>query len=147
MEFFPEIPLDARAAETIARGLFAVANVDGMHERELALIGSFWADAGGGHDGLAALERGPAIPAEELAASLRGEEGRLFLKTALLLAYADGVVSDPERQLLERYARALGHTKEDLYRLDAEVKEFLLGHVSHLANTQVVAKVARKLGV
>ena len=37
MDFFPEIEISALQAEAIARGLYAIAAVDGVHERELAL--------------------------------------------------------------------------------------------------------------
>jgi len=47
MEFFPEIDVSANEAEAIARGLYAVALVDGLHERELALLVDFY---GGGKD-------------------------------------------------------------------------------------------------
>ncbi len=42
MDFFPEIDLSRDAVEAMARGLFAVANCDGLHEREMSLIASFW---------------------------------------------------------------------------------------------------------
>ncbi len=80
MEFFPEINLDRRAAEGLARGLFAVAAVDGVHEAEAALIASFWSDTGGGDQALAELRRGALITPAELAAVLQTEqERRLFV--------------------------------------------------------------------
>jgi tellurite resistance protein len=147
MEFFSETHLDHRAAEAIARGLFAVAHVDGIHPREAALIASFWIDTGGGTDALAELERGATITAQELATALHGVERTLFLKTAILLAWADGKVTDAERRIDDGFARALGCDAAALGALEASVKEFLLSHVSHLSNTEAAAKVARKLGV
>ena len=47
MNFFSEINVEKHHAEAIARGLFAIAHSDGLHEREAALVGSFWADTGG----------------------------------------------------------------------------------------------------
>ena len=147
MEFFPEVQLAQPAAEAIARGLVAVAAVDGMHEREAGLIASFWIDAGGNPASLSSLEKAAAISPAELADLLRGEERSLFLKTALLLAYADGKVSSEERKLLGEFGVALGVDKDHLDKLEGGVKEFLLGHLSHLHNTDATSQVARKLGI
>src|ERR1051325_12087477 len=98
MEVFEEVAIDGPQAEAIARGLYAVAAADGVHEREAALIASFYGEAGGTPRALAELERREAISGAELAAVLQtADERRLFLKTALLLAWADGSVSPKEQ--------------------------------------------------
>ncbi len=146
MEFFTEIDIDQAQAEAIARGLFAVARVDGVHERELALIASFYGDAGGGGRSLAELEGREPIKPAELAAGLHGaDHRRLFVKTAILLAWVDGVVTAAERGLIEQYAQALGVGKDELARLEDGVKDFLLGQVAHLTNTAATRKVASDL--
>jgi len=148
MDFFTEIDIDGAQAEAIARGLFAVARADGVHERELALIASFYGDAGavGGGRSLADLERREPITPAELAAALPGAEHRkLFLKTAILLAWIDNVVTDAERVCIGGYATALGVSKEELDRLEDGVKDFLLAQLSHLKNTDATRKVAGDL--
>ena len=147
MDFFPEVKVSSGAAEAIARGLFAVARADGVHEREAALIASFWMESGGGSGALADLERRPPIDGTALAASLGTDEERhLFMKTAILLAWSDGKVSPEEKKVLADFAHALGlHAKVTL--LEEQVKEFLLGHVAHLKNTEATVAVARKLGI
>ena len=55
MNFFPEIPLTTGQAEAMARALFHIAQSDGLHEREAALVASFWAEAGGSMDALSDL--------------------------------------------------------------------------------------------
>ncbi len=147
MNFFPEIHIDPRHAEAIARGLFAIARADGMHEREAALIASFWADAGGQFSALADLERREQISAEELSAALDTPALRqLFVKTALLMAFADGQVSPEESQLVRSYAQHLGLTSE-LAKIEAQVKDYLLSQLAHLHNTQSLAEVAKKLAI
>lgn len=147
MQFFPETQIDTHHAEAIARGLFAIAHADGMHEREAALIASFWADAGGTFSALAELERRQPITAQELGAILNTPQLRqLFVKTALLMAFADGKVSEEESQLVRAYAEHLGLT-EDLGNLEAQVKEFLLGQLAHIHNTQGLAEIAKKLAI
>ena len=147
MDFFQEVPLDGKSAEAIARALFAVARVDGVHEREAGLIASFWMDAGAGHGLLSDLEREetPITPAE-LAAALPSNDLRLlFAKTAILLTYADGKVTDEERKILTEFSSALGIDKKTMDDLEVAVKEYLLKHLAHLHNTDAVVEVSKKL--
>ncbi len=147
MTFFQEIPLDRFQSETIARGLFAVARADGVHDREAALVASFWAESGGSAQALSELERRESITADELARDLPTPElRRLFMKTAILLALADGKVTDKERDLLHAYADRL-ELKADMPLLETQVKEFLIGHLSHLQNAEAVVEVVRKLSL
>src|SRR4051812_42619100 len=107
-EFFPEVNLSHNAAEAIARGLYAIARVDGVHEREAGLIASFWIDAGGGGS-LSDLERAESIKPADVAAALHSDnERQLFVKTAILLTWADGEVSAAEKKAVGDFARALG---------------------------------------
>lgn len=149
MEFFPEIDVSALQAEAIARGLFAVAQVDGVHERELALISDFYQSAAGeGGGALAQLGRvGPLSP-KDVAQLLIGSAHReLFVKAALLLAWADGSVSAGERAKITEFAKALAVGDETQARLEAEVKDYLLRPLAGLANVEAATAVAKKLGV
>jgi len=147
MEFFPEVNLSHGAAEAIARGLFAIARVDGVHEREAGLIARFWIDAGGGGS-LSDLERAESIKPADVAAALHSDDERqLFVKTAILLTWADGEVSAAEKKAVGEFARALGIDDATLERLDAGVKDFLLGQLVHVQNTDAVRDVAKKMKV
>jgi len=147
MEFFPEVHLSHGAAEAIARGLFAIARVDGVHEREAGLIASFWIDAGGGGP-LSDLERAEAIKPADVAAALHTDaERQLFIKTAILLTWADGSVSPAEKKAVGEFAKALGIDQTALDTLDASVKDFLLGQLVHVQNSDAVSSVAKKLKV
>jgi tellurite resistance protein len=149
MQFFPEVEISEHQAEAIARGMVAVARAEGgVHEQEMALIKSFWADAGGASSHqLSALMNAPDIEPNVLATAISGALAPLFLKTALLLAYADGNYAPEERTLIERYATALGVARDELGRLEHGVKEYLLGHLAHLANVESAAQVGRKLKI
>ena len=148
MAFIDEVAIDEAEARAMARGLYAVAACDGVHEREEALIASFWADVGAGAVALAELKRGAAVTGEELAAQLRSPAVReLFARTALLLAYADGVMSPAERTTLDGFAKALAIDAARMAALEGEVKEYLLSHLTHLSNSSAVAEVAKKLAV
>ena len=144
-EFFPEIEIREDQAEAIARGLYAVARADGnVHEREAAMIGEFFNSTTDHHADLGALARAPKIEPANLAAILPTPELRqLFVKTALLLAYVDGAYAAGEQKAIADYAKAMGIT--DIAPLEAAVKDYLMGHLSHLQNVQGVAEVAKTL--
>jgi len=138
MDFFPNIDVSALEAEAIARGLYAVAQVDGVHERELALIADFHQSA--------ALGRPAPLEPHELGAHLGGAQHReLFVKAALLLAWADGSVSAAERAKIAEFGKALSVSAETQARLEAQVKDFLLRPLSQLANVDAATAVAKKL--
>jgi tellurite resistance protein len=146
-DFFPEVNLSRAAAEAIARGLYAIARCDGIHEREAGLIASFWIDAGGGGP-LSDLERAESIKPADVAAALHSDaERQLFIKTAILLTWADGSVSAAEKKAVHDFAKALGVDDTMLETLDASVKDFLLGQLVHVQNSEAVSSVAKKLKV
>jgi tellurite resistance protein len=151
MEFFPEISVSAEQAQAIARGLYAVAAVDGIHEREAALIADFYGatseDESRPVTSLAELARlGPVSPAD-LAEALPGDELRqLFVKAALLLAYVDGKVTGAERLKITGYAKTLGVSIEQQTALEESVRDHLMAPLARLQNTEAVNEVAKKLG-
>jgi uncharacterized membrane protein YebE (DUF533 family) len=153
MEFFPTIDVNATQAEAIARGLYTVAAVDGVHERELALISEFCRTTVSGDDGtggggsLASLARVAPLDPDSLPPLLPGEPLRqLFIKAAYLLAWADGSVSAAERAKIGQFGKALSLSPEVLASLEAQVKDYLLRPLAQLANVEGVSAVARKLG-
>jgi len=146
-EFFPETEIDQDAAEAIARGLYAVAQADGdIHPREAAIIGEFFASTVDHPAQLSSLARESRIDADSLAARLPTPDlRRLFLKTALLTAYADGSYGAGEKKVIDDYAAGLGVSRAELEELQQMVKEYLLSQISHLSNVDALAQVAREL--
>jgi tellurite resistance protein len=146
-DFFPEIEIRDDQAEAIARGLYAVARADGnVHEREAAMITEFFNATTDHASHLAALERQPKLDPAHLAAALPSAALRqLFLKSALLLAHVDGNYSAEEKKEIGAYAKACGVDGTALTKLEAAVKDYLLGHLSHLHNVHGVAEVAKEL--
>ena len=146
-EFFPEIEVRDDQAEAIARGLYAVARADGdVHEREAALIADFYSQVDASPAAFSSLQRAPRIEPTALALILSDTALRsLFVKTALLLAYADGTYSAGESKVVGEYAKALEVSDADLKTLESQVKDFLLSQISHLKNTEVLVEVAKEL--
>lgn len=150
MEFFPEITLSDEEGELIARGMLAVARADGqVHDREIGLVQGFFGEVGGGAPAsLAAIEREADIDAKVLAAGLGREAvGMLFIKSCILLAFADGAYHEKERAKIEEYATALGIGADALGELEQSVKEFLLGQLTDLNNRDAAVTIAKELGI
>ena len=116
-DLYPEIDISQSEAEAIARGLFAVARADGqLHQREAGVIAQFYADVAGGSPAqLGDLERDARPEPAALAAQLaRPEVRRIFVRTAVLLAYVDNKYSPGESKLISEYAAAMGIAREEL---------------------------------
>ncbi len=149
--FFPEIELSAQQAEIMARGMFSVARAEaGIHEKEKALLMSFYADTaeGGSARSMSLLENSTDATPQEISAALTTKSlATLFLKTCLLMAYADNDFGPKERDLVGRYAAALGTTEAELKDLERDVKSYLVSSLVHLSNVEAVVEVAKKLGV
>lgn len=146
--FFPEIEISDEQAEAIARGLFAVARAEGgVHEKEKALLMGFYAEAAGGARSLAELERAADATPEEIAAALTSSALRnVFIKTCLLMGWADNSFDGKERELVGRYAKALGISDAELAEHERAVKSYLVSSLVKLANTDAVVEVSKKLG-
>jgi len=111
------------------RGLYTVALADGHYDpEEQELIGQLTQDLAD----LDAVSRLDKITPAELAADLGKdpETAENFLRTAVLVAVADGIYSAPEYELLQQCSNALGIEVEalkslenNLYRPEAEELE------------------------
>lgn len=109
------------------------------------LIQSLWMDAMGWERPLP--NDTSDISADDIAKGLPTKELRqLFLKTAILLAYADSAVSEKERAWIEKTGKALGLEPAEIARLDELVRTFLLSQLSHIQNVDATKEVAKKLG-
>jgi tellurite resistance protein len=102
---FTNLPISADEAVTIAGALRDIAQVDGSHVEEEALIQSLVQELA---DDLGETPNLPTVTPNDIAHKLIDPTLRIvFLQTALLLALADGKVSAPERERIREYATAL----------------------------------------
>jgi tellurite resistance protein len=102
---FTNLPISADEAVTIAGALRDIAQVDGSHVEEEALIQSLVEELA---DDLGEAPNLPTVTPRDIAHKLVDPTLRIvFLQTALLLALADGKVSAPERERIREYATAL----------------------------------------
>lgn len=144
-DFFPEIDIREDQAEAIARGLYVVARADGkVHEREAAMISEFFNTTTDHASHLGSLERGAPITPANLAAILNTKDLRtLFIKTAILLAYVDGNYAPPEQKAIGEFAKACDIDSKAVAGLEQSVRDYMLGHLSHLQNVQAVVEVGK----
>ncbi len=147
MEPFSEIDVSATETQTIARGLYTVALIDGLHEREVTFISDLFRDqaassaTGGVAETPAATMASLAwlspLEPPALAALLpTPAHRRVFLKAAYLLAWADSKVSFAERASIDAFASALGVAAEVLALLESEVKDYLQVSQSSVRQSQ-----------
>ena len=133
--FDTPVTIDERAAAIIARGMRSVAQADGiLHQREMSLIASFESHLP--PDGV----DGGRIEDEAMQTA--------FLRTMILVALADGVVSDAE---LARIKALCDEQGIDVDRVDPEVTVVKRRFLAVFAGVQVfrdaVVRIARDLGL
>ena len=102
------------------RGLYTVALADGHYDpQEQELIGQLTQDLAD----IDSVNRLETITSDELATILgkEAETSENFLRTAVLVAVADGVYSEPEYDLLHQFSEALEIEVEALKSLESSL--------------------------
>lgn len=139
---FADVSLNSDAALYIARGLRALAAVDGVHAAELALIEQYEASLGLDGPALGDFESAGGGPLVEAA------QRELFLRSLVLLALADGSISDPEDQMIRAVAADLGLSDDNLTGITVEAKQWLLGSLRGVqAFREQAVRVGKGLGL
>ena len=135
-DWFDEpVSIDERAAAIIARGMRSVAQADGiLHGREMSLIASFESH----------------LPQDDADGGRIDDEAQqtAFLRTMILVALADGVVSEAELARIKELCEEQGI---DVARVDPEVTVVKRRFLAVFAGVQVfrdaVVRIARDLGL
>lgn len=107
------VDLDARTAHAIAGQLRELAQVDGTHPREEALIAAFEADL-------------PATEGTDLSDVRSPEAREALLRSLVLLALADGRISTDEGAHIRAVAAKMGKSEADVARAVVEVGRAML---------------------
>lgn len=136
MDFNTAPDLDASTAAVIAEGMRKVALADGdtLHPNEISLIEAFEQDIPEGTKPIAMI--GDAAVRE------------VYLKSLVMVALADGRISDSENAVISDLAASVGADGQDVERTIGTVKrEFLavFSGVTHFRDQ--VQAVADELGV
>ena len=145
-EFFLEQNLSFEQVKALTRAMLTLARVDGVHDNEMKLIREFYESCSrAGDPRLEEVGSGRFDVEQAKALFATPDLSRLFVKTLILLAFADGHFAKGEDELLRSWASELGLSKEDVDRLTEATKEFLLGGLAHVENVDALKQVSRRL--
>ncbi len=141
-------PLSPLQVTQLTKAMLSVANIDGIQPAEAALIGQFYeASRNADMPTTAALMASPEA-SKFSAADLAGSPAE-FADTAVLMclmaAYADGHLSPAERAYVQSIATNLGVDATRFEALLAQVRDELVGALSHLPDAGSVAVVVKEL--
>jgi tellurite resistance protein len=116
---FTDVTMSRDDANAIVAALRDVAQSDGSHDEELAMIQGFVEalDADLGEDHPTKLE---AMTPGKLAEKLIDPTLRtVAVQCAVMIALADGAISDKERERVLAYADALGVGRDDYQKIES----------------------------
>ncbi len=133
----------------LTRAMLSVALVDGIHPSEAALIGQFYESSRSAAMPTTATVLASTDAQTFNAAILAGstpEFSDTVLLMCLMAAYADGQFSPAERAHVQTIATALGVDAARIDDLLAQVRDELVGALSHLPDAGSVAAVVREQG-
>lgn len=139
--------LSADQVLALAASMLSTAHVDGVHPEEVALIRQFYDGAGvAGLPPFAEVE-GMGAKADALLKKVGGDPA--FAEQLVLMCfatgYADGALSDAERGHVEKIGAGAGLGAARIGELLEQVKDSLIGALSHLPDAESVARLAREL--
>ena len=137
IELFADLNLSEEASTYIARGLRALAGIDGLSNSELALVEQFEREAGIG------ATAGRDFSSEGGGPLETPEEKEAFLSSMLLMSLADGRVSAREEEMITELAAELGVPTARQIQLDRDARKYLL---RHFAGVQVFRDQAVSIG-
>ena len=135
----------------VTRAMLQIAYVDGAGSaEEVAMIGQFY-------DGFRDSEAGEWPKFETIsrdfgAASLSAdkfpdaEQREMILATCIMVAFADGVMTEDELSALAEMSENLRISNERFAEILALVKDFMLMQLAGLPDTESIMAVARELG-
>lgn len=148
MHTMPDQDLSPAQVVQLTRAMLSVAAVDGIQPAEAALIGQFYESSR--HDGMPTTATILADPLAQQfdAAGLTGitaEFADTVVLMCLMTAYADGHLSPAEREHVQALATALGLDAARFEAHLAQVRDDLVGALSHLPDAGSVAAVVSEL--
>ncbi len=147
--FMPSVELGLNQVQVIVRGMYVVAQCDGVHATELVLLREFYESCRADARGLASFDElmRAEFDAEEAKDILNTPALReTFLRSCLFLAFADGEFSASERACIDSFSSALGASGERLAELTDEVRGHLIRQIATIQNVDALAQVAKNLG-
>lgn len=146
--FLNPVDLELKHVRVIVQSMLRIANSDGQHRRELILIREFYEACRSEVAGLFDFELLLRTPfeASEATEALSSNDLKLTcLVSALLVAYADGHVSDAEGKALAALTAEIGASSALLEEARELVKDQLLLQLARSDNIEALREIAAKL--
>jgi hypothetical protein len=145
-EFFPEQDLTFEQVKALTRAMLTLARVDGVHDNEMKLVREFYESCTrAGDPRLEDIATGRLEPDQAKGLFNTPELARMFVKSLILLAFADGHYAKAEDEMIRSYAGAVGLQRGDVDRLLEATKEYLLTGLTHVQNLDALKEVSKKL--
>lgn len=140
--------LSPQQVTQLTKAMLAVASIDGIQPAEAALIGQFYETSRSADMPTTATLLASPEARQFNVADLAGSPAE-FADTAVLMclmaAYADGQLSLAERTYVQSIATSLGVDAARFDALLAQVRDELVGALSHLPDAGSVAVVVKEL--
>lgn len=131
--------------QVIVRGMHEVAKLEGVHDAEAVMLRGFYESCQqdtGAMTSFDELCRGGLDLDEARRILDTPDQKAAFLRSCLLLAYADGRYSNEERKLIRSYADALGVPAHATLSLEESVSDQLLQNIARISNVDALREVA-----
>jgi uncharacterized membrane protein YebE (DUF533 family) len=128
--------------------MYRVAHSDGAHERELVLLKEFYEACRAEVSGLteyAELTRMPFDPVMAKEVIDTPQLQLLLLRSCYFLAYADGMLSNEEKQAIAKIIAEAGIDLKIAVQARELTKDALLQQISRSANVPALQRVAADL--
>jgi tellurite resistance protein len=143
-----EVPLTLPQVQVLVRAMYRVAHSDGAHERELVLLKEFYEACRAEVSGLteyAELTRMPFDPVMAKEVIDTPQLQLLLLRSCYFLAYADGMLSNEEKQAIAKIIAEAGIDLKIAVQARELTKDALLQQISRSANVPALQRVAADL--
>lgn len=143
----PNLQLSAPQVLALTAAMLAVSHVDGVHPSETQLIQQFYEGSReGGMPAFADVQQSHAGAQEQLKQiPFDAEFADALVASCLMVAYADGDLSDKERAAALGLAQAYGVSTEQFDQELQVVRDALLGSLASLPDAASVAALAKEL--
>src|SRR5262245_34684186 len=123
-DFFTEQNLSFDQVKALTRAMLTVARVDGVHDNEMRMVREFYEGCSRqGDPRLEEIATGKFEIEGARALFNTPELAKMFIKTMVLLAFADGHYAKAEDDLIREWAPRLNLKGEDVDHLLAATKE------------------------
>jgi uncharacterized tellurite resistance protein B-like protein len=135
----------------VTQAMLQIAHVDGAGTaEEVAMIGQFYdgfSNSGGGEwPGFETVSRDFSETSVSVKHFPDAEQREMIIATCIMVAFADGEMTDNELSALRKLSENLCITNDSFEQILALVKDFMLMHLAGLPDTESIMKVARELG-